>query len=97
MIENSLSDSRFGTWIYITQSLKRIQQWEVQKFKAQKFVLSRASIGFSRLELNFIKNDFTLNIHTYKTIIEHNCGRNYGHVSKSGKLFCIFPLGKEKM
>ena len=52
------TSERFGTWIHITQSFKRIQLWEVQKFQAQKFALSRARFGFSRLELNFIKNDF---------------------------------------
>ena len=53
-----LTSERFGTWIHITQSFKRIQKWEVQKFQAQKFVPFTARIGFSRLELNFIKNDF---------------------------------------
>ena len=32
------------------------------------------------------------NINTYKIIIEHNFDWNFGHVSRIGKLFCIFPL-----
>ena len=39
--------------------------------------------------------NFTINIHTYKTIIEHNFDQNFGHLSKSGKLFCIFPFKTE--
>ena len=38
------------------------------------------------------KMTFTVNIHTNKTIIEHNFDRYFAHVSKSGKLFCIFPF-----
>ena len=38
------------------------------------------------------KMTFTVNIHTHKTIIEHNFDRKLGHVSKYGKLFCIFPI-----
>ena len=31
-------------------------------------------------------------IYTYKTITEHNLDGICGHVSKYGKLFCIFPI-----
>ena len=39
---------------------------------------------------------FTVNIYTHKTIFEHNFDRKLGHVSKYGKLFCIFPTGLDE-
>ena len=35
---------------------------------------------------------FIVNIHTHETIIEHYFDRKLGHVTKYGKLFCIFPM-----
>ena len=82
------------------KSTKKVQNWTSNS----SFILNRPhrircwsvfpdyEVGRS-FKLIF-KITITVNIHTYKTIIEHNFDRNVGHMSISGKLFCIFPMDR---
>ena len=40
---------------------------------------------------------FTVNIFTYQVITEQNFDLKLEHVSKYGKLFCIFPIGDSEI
>ena len=63
-----------------------------KSFRLKNLHSSERKLDFLVWNWTSSKMTFTANIQTYKIIIEHNFDRNFGHVSKSWKLLCIFPF-----
>ena len=88
---NLLTSERFETWMKISQNFMRIKLWEVKNFIRLKNPHPRErEYNFLLRNWSLSNMNFILNIYAPKTIIKFIFDQVCDHVSKYGKLFCIF-------
>ena len=89
---------RYGLRLELT-SLK-VSSWfnneKLKSFRPKNWNSPERENDFLAWNRTWSKMTLIVDIYTYNTITEHNLDGKCGHVSKYGKLFCIFPF-KDKL